>query len=155
MKLFIGIVSFVFGISAFAAPSMVRPTVYNCTGAGNTSIGYTTTSFAGKPTFNVAFKGEEGRVAGQKINFDNSRIGNLVSVSDFHMVPVDGPEVRYTLILPNVSLANTSEHADFNAMLVRTSVANPFFHSAPGAFTGTIENNDFAEVNCRAEFVVF
>jgi hypothetical protein len=132
----------------------ITPTLYQCEGAEGTKVGYTTSSLAGKPTFSVTFKGQKPVLPPfPKIQRETSTLGDLVSVTDNHMVPVDGPSVIYTLVLPNVVLAEATAQAEFKTQLVRTSVVNPFFHARH--YSGPLRLNTFVEVQCKASHVVF
>lgn len=142
-------------VSLFASdrPEAVRPNMYTCE-LGNTSVHYTTSSIVGKPTFSVTFQGKTPKLnAFPEINVQTTRIGNLVSVTDAHMALVDGPTIRYTLVLPSTFLNSNQEQAEFETVVVRTSVPNPFMH--PQSFTGVVEHNVYENVKCTAQQVFF
>lgn len=149
-KLSLGLV--LFSVAALA-DVRVTPNMYTCEG-DQTSFNYTTTSFTGKPTIQVTYEGREIRFPAEvQINVEQSRIGNIVSVSDFRPTLVDGPEMRYSIVLPSVELADMTKGAEFNTVVIRTVVANPFMRPTP--FTGTVHHNEFVNVKCTAQRVFF
>lgn len=153
MKNIILLASSFFSLVSFADRGGVLPNMYECRGP-EAKVGYTTTSFVGKPTFHVEIKDEDVKLpAFPEINVERTRIGNLVSVTDNHMVPVDGPTVRYTLVVPTIQLKDGSSSEEFKTVLVRTSVGNPFMRPTP--FTGFVEHNEFHDVTCTAQRVFF
>jgi len=154
MKTFLSVLVVLFGTTAFADDARgPQPNNFVCEGAGKTSVSYSTTSLFGKPEFSVTFRGEEVATSELEIKTTNTGIGTLVQVSDFHMVPLDGNEVRYNLVVPTVYLASQGTAEKFESVLVRTSVTNPFFRPTPGA--AVVENNEFVTVQCQAERVFF
>jgi hypothetical protein len=149
MKKLVSFLSVVFSVGAFAAG--VQPNQFTCEGAGNTNVIYSTSSITGAPTISVKFRGEVARNS-TGIKNTTTGIGTLVQISDMHLVPLDGDEVRYNLVLPSILLSANAEPVKFETMLIQTSVANPFFRAGSAS---VIENNDFVSVQCTAEKVIF
>lgn len=139
-------------ILSFAAPRATSTAdLFNCQGEKGTTVSYSTTSFVGRPELSIKFQGEEVKATG--LTSQPSPMGTLVTVTDNHMVPVDGPSLRYTLVVPQVVLANNTAQATFKTSLVRTSLANRLF--GPATYSGPIENNQVETLTCQASFVVF
>lgn len=152
MKVVLGIFAAVAVSQSFAA-DQVAPNMYNCSGK-NVEVHYTTTSKVGKPTFGATVEGVQAKLpAFPELKVENTLAGQLVTARDMHMVPVDGPEARYTLVLPYVGLLQGDHAVKFDTILVKTSVANPFFHG-PGV-SGPGINSDYLPVECEAQFVFF
>ena len=148
MKNFVLLAGSIFSIASFGA----APNIYNCEG-GNMEFHYATTSFAGNPTISIFSDGKKVELpAKTEIKRTQSPMGTLVSVSDFRMTMVDGPEKRYTVILPTIQL-KTGDVVKFDTMLIKSSVANPLF--GPREFTGAVEHNKFVPIQCEAEKVFF
>ena len=131
----------------------VRPNSYTCQG-DKTEVNYSSTSLAGKPMMSVVFTGQSVKLPSfPEIQRMTSPIGNLLTVTDNHLVPVDGPSIRYTLVLPRVVLGDRMSEERFKTQVVKTSVVNPFFRPRP--FNGVEEINQFVEVECVAQSLVF
>lgn len=152
MKVILGIFA-AFAVSQSFAAEQIAPNMYTCVGK-DAEVHYTTTSFAGKPTFGATVDGDEAKLPSfPELQVTQSLIGTLVTARDMHMVPVDGPERRYTLVLPYVSLDKPFAKVKFDTIVVKGSVANPFFHG-PGK-SGPGVRNEIYPVECEATQVVF
>jgi hypothetical protein len=141
-----------FGINAFATTGP-NANLFNCTGENGTNLTYSSTSFIGRPQLNVQFRGTDPKVDPNSLKLQPTLVGTVVTVTDTHMVPVDGPTVRYSLVVPQVVLSSSERTAKISTVAIKTTVANPFFHSMSGP--QIIERNDFVSVECTAEAVVF
>ncbi|MBI4402846.1 MAG: hypothetical protein HY537_01720 [Deltaproteobacteria bacterium] len=150
MKKYIPLFVMFLGINLLAYERPLSPTMYTCRGSQGTTVGYTTTSIIGTPTFHVTYKGQEAKHG--DIKTMDTAIGKLVTVEDNHLVPVDGPSIRYSLVVPHISLIGMGNVVTFDTLLVKTTVNNPFFRPLP---SGQDQFNDFVEVSCKAEYVVF
>ncbi len=153
MKQLISVLAVLVGVQAMAASNNnIQANHFVCKGEQNTQVSYDATSITGKPLMHVTFRGEEARLNSAAITRTVTNIGTLVQGVDNHMVPLDGPTVRYNLVLPIVVLGSNGAAEKFETILVQTSVANPFF--GPRPFTGTVEHNEFVTVECTAEQVI-
>ncbi len=151
MKVFLGIVT-AFAVSNSFADN-ISPNMYDCYGK-DAEVHYTTTSKVGKPTFNATVENVKAKLPlFPELELAQTLVGNLVTARDMHLVPVDGPETRYTLALPYVSLEKPFSRVKFDTILVKTSVANPFFHG-PGQ-EGPGIRNEYLPIECEATEVNF
>ena len=154
MKNFLILAGSIFSVVSFASSDVgATPNKFDCVGENNTQVSYTSTSFVGKPTMSVTFRGKTAKIGSMpEIKSQQTLLGTLLTATDNSMVPVDGPSVRYTFVLPKVTLRD-DKPTEFQAVVVRTSVANPFFRPTP--YAGAIENNQVEELKCEAERVFF
>lgn len=164
MKSILSLLSVLVGVNAFGSVVTIMPlpvgmparaqapNMYSCKGAGETEFHYTTTSFTGSPTLKINFEGKEPHIDLSQIKTQQTLIGNLVTITDHSMVPVDGPTVRYSIVLPQIAISGHTPE-DFQTVMVRTVVANPFFRPTPSA--RIVENNEFVTVDCTASLVYF
>jgi hypothetical protein len=162
MKKVISLVTIAFSFNVFATSvrPMPRPmppprdgvkaNMFECSARNDTEVNYTTTSKIGTPTLQVRFQGDDAKFTSD-INTENSALGKLVYADDAHMVPVDGPMVRYTILMPEVILKNNGMAETFETVLVRQSKANRLFGPRTGAFT----HSESVNVECTAQFVWF
>jgi hypothetical protein len=139
------------GLNAFAADG-VNANSFTCQGPKKTEIGFTTTSFIGKPTLGVQFEGVEAKQSGE-VTVVQTAIGMLATITDNHLAMVDGPTVRYSLVVPHVKVDAIGDGEKFDTVAIRTVVSNPFFRPTPSAGVG--ENNSFVKVECTAQAVAF
>lgn len=131
----------------------IEPTMYECRGANSTEVSYTTTSFIGSPTFHATFRGETAKFPSQpEVKVAETLMGRLVTVEDNRLVPVDGPTIRYTLVIPRIELESAVSKPTVDGILVKTSVANPFFRPNP---LEVFEQIDAEPVQCSASLVLF
>ncbi len=152
MKVVLGIFAAIAVSQSFAA-DQIAPNMYTCSGK-DVDVHYTTTSKTGKPTFGADVEGVAAKLpAFPELKVENTLAGQLVTARDMHLVPVDGPETRYTLVLPYVALIKPADAVKFDTILVKTSVANPFFHG-PGQ-SGPGINSEYLPVECEAKVVFF
>ena len=153
MKQFVSIFSILLSANVLAGGREgVTPNLFHCEGPEATIVSYTTTSFTGQPTMSVNFK-DHGHFTAQEIRLEHTGIGSLVSTDDDHLVPVDGPTVRYTLLLPFVQLNAKADPATFSTGVIRTPVSNPFMHAPLSQ--GSVQHNEFVDVACTAQRVFF
>ncbi len=132
----------------------IRPNLIICAGPKNTTLSYTTSSIEGTPTFNLKYQGQEVRFDDRSgIHSENSRMGTLVSVTDYHLSLVDGPTYHYSFIMPLIKLGSMTEAAKFNSFVFKTTVANPFF--MPQDMTLVLQQNEVVPIQCSAERVFF
>jgi len=157
MKKIISIVTVAFSFNLFATslkptqPSQgVEANMFTCE-AGDTQVSYTTTSFIGKPTMSVTFQGVNAKLNGD-VRSEKTVLGRLVSSDDNHLVPVDGPTIRYAIFIPNVKLVDNATPVDFETVALRTTIVNPFF--APRG-SQSFTNTESVNVKCNAQFVWF
>jgi hypothetical protein len=149
MKTFVTAFAVFFGVNLFATTA-VNANLFVCNGPGNTDVSFTSSSFTGSPTMQATFQGSRAQ---GKVSVSQSAIGTLATITDTHMVPVDGPTVRYTLVVPHTLLNKVGDTEKFETLLIRTNVANPFFRPAPSA--RLVENNTAVSVECTAQSVLF
>jgi hypothetical protein len=150
MKVILGIFA-AFAVSQSFAAEVITPNMYECEGK-DASVHYTTSSIVGKPTFGATVRGTEAKLpAFPELKVEQTLIGSLVTARDMHLVMVDGPEVRYTLVLPYVTLDKPFGQAKFDTVLVKSSVANRFF--GPASRVGI--NSEYIPVECVASQVQF
>jgi hypothetical protein len=140
---------------SFAAES---PNLFECkTNDGLVSISYSTSSFAGTPSFNYT-----NRLGGKEIVvnlFDENDIelqrtvmGTLVTVAT--EIIMDGPSTYISFTLPQVNI--TYDKADtrkFKTMAAKTIVNNTF--GGPELVEGAVEQSEYFEMNCIADSVIF
>lgn len=129
----------------------VQPTMYECESKQGTKVGYTTTSFVGKPTFSVDFRGQDADLPSfPELKYQHTVLGNLITASDFRHSLVDGPILHYTLVLPKVILKDTVSQEVFDTLVIKTSESGgrrlPY---------GTFSHSSADEVKCVASYVVF
>jgi hypothetical protein len=151
MKNIITAVAVFFGMNTFASTTGVQANLFNCTGESNTKVTFSSTSMLGTPQMSVNFRGDQAQ-SQSKVQVQQTQVGRLVTVQDNHMTTLDGPSMRYTMIVPQVVLDSDSHSENVSTLLIKTSIANPFFHPAS---VQIIENNEFVPVECVAEHVIF
>src|SRR5262245_10188429 len=117
---------------------------------GFTKVDYETSSFIGQPVLNL-MQGPGGPIrhfAGCQIRTRTTEIGTLVTVTT--QLTVDTGSTSFSLLIPSITLANTSEQKTFATEAIVTSHSGP--HSVPP--TGVHETYKFIPLKGTATFVV-
>jgi hypothetical protein len=101
----------------------------------------------------MEFLGVEAKADQNSLKLQPTLVGTLVTITDTHMAMVDGPTLRYSLLVPKVLLAPNQNSQEFSTVAVRTAVANPLLRPEPSA--PIVDNNTFVTVRCTATAVLF
>ena len=134
--------------------AVTKPTQYTCVGPKNTRVVYTTTSFAGRPTFSTVFSGMPISFNAQsQIKVSRTIIGNLVGADFTPANSADIPATFYGVIIPDINLRSTQDRVTFETQAVQTILLTTGHVMHP--FYGAAQANSFVPVKCTAEFVVF
>jgi hypothetical protein len=116
---------------------------------GRTKVDYETSSFAGQPVLNLTQgPGPIRHFSGSQIHSLNTEIGALVTVTT--QVSVDTGSTSFSVLIPAVSLAATSDHKPLTTEAIVTAHSGP--NSVPGA--GVHETYQFIPLKGEAHFVV-
>lgn len=134
----------------------IEPNDFECRGEG-AEVRYSSTSFSGRPLFSVVYENHPMKLpAFPEVKVQSTPVGKLVTVSDFRLALVDGPEVRYSIVIPTISLQSLPSTETFESVMVVTSLVNPFFRPGPRGFAaGVLEKNEFVAVTCTGSLGVF
>jgi hypothetical protein len=147
MKKLSVLVAGLMGMSAFAAP--VQPNLFECRGQG-VEVGFTTTSFQGKPTFSLKQNGQSTHRTGDELRQVKTVAGTLVSVN-LRYVP-DLKTDSATLVVPHINIRD-HEEVKFGTMLILTSSRTSI--GGPGLVQGVINPSSYVPVSCTAKHVQF
>jgi hypothetical protein len=116
---------------------------------GKLKIDYETTSFIGQPTLNLTQSpGPIRHFAGSQIRRVNTEIGTLVTVTT-HLT-VDAGSTSLSVLIPAITLANTSDHKTLSTEAIITTHTGPL--SVP--VTGVHETYHFVPLKGEANFIV-
>ena len=116
---------------------------------GKVKVDYVTSSLIGQPTLTLTLAPDPVRYfTGSQIRTINTEIGNLISVTT--MMTVDTGSKSFTLLLPAISLANSTGSQQFSTEAIFTSHSGP--NSVPS--TGVLEKYQFIALDGTASFVL-
>ena len=127
-----------------------RFVLHSSDGKNKVDVDYETSSFIGQPVLNLT-QGPGGPIrhfAGSQIRRINTEIGTLVTVTT--QISVDTGSTSFSVLIPAITLTDTSDHKTFTTDAVVTSHSGP--NSVP--YVGVHETYQFISLKGEANFVV-
>lgn len=140
--------------NGFAVGTQPLPSanLYQCTGVGNVSASFSTTSFAGTPNYHVVDGDNEIDLRDTaSIEIQQTPMGSLVTGSYTKQAMVDGPIIRYSLIVPSNEI-RIGEKLKVETLLLKTTAASLF---RPEGVSLQTEETQAIPLECEASLVVF
>lgn len=131
------------------ARGTARPNLFDLAG-GHTTVTYTTTGIAGKPTFSYDDGVRQVAATGTDIRTKATEIGTLVTV-DLDVV-ADGPTTTVSLLLPTVNLAGATERPLRTIAVVTVSKSTI---GGPGLVVGQVQSCTTTRLRGTARLVIF
>lgn len=117
---------------------------------GKTSITYSTTGIAGKPSFHFRDADHDVQVGGADIRTKKTELGTLVTI-DLDVV-ADGPTTSATLLVPTVNLGTQSEQK-LRTIVVVTTTADTI--GGPSLVVGQVQRYRSVTLRGTAKAVTF
>jgi hypothetical protein len=142
---FLALLTFAASAPVALAAQTRTANLYSCT-ADALEVGFTTTSFAGNPTFGV--KGDTWGGELSQPDVQNTAAGFQVTA---HVQSLADAFVNYTLVVPHVNLAQDQNEARFQGLLIK-SVSGGLI---AGPQPGPVQHNEFIQLDCKAQGVFF
>jgi hypothetical protein len=139
--------------SAFAAEA----NLFTCENAAEkVQVGYSSTSFVGKPQLNITIDGRDvllgdaARPNLVSLTSDETVLGELVSAVVTRQFIADAPSLVYSVVIPGIQLGQDATEAKFDTLLIQGSTGG--FMALPAVYQRI---NKTTKLSCKAQAVLF
>ncbi len=136
------------GFAMAANAATVTPNLYDCKGQG-VKVSFSTSSFEGKPHFNITQNGQTHNFRGEELRATKSVLGTLVTVNLGYTPDLKTDSA--SLVVPNINLEGNE--LDFGSMLILTTTRTSI--AGPALVRGVINPSSYIPVSCKARHVFF